>query len=195
MDLWEVDIARFEAAAANRRFLRERVTEAVGNQFAMHWPFKQMKTGRNVRRGPLHDALAAKGAVFGAAAGWERPFWYAADEDEAGFRYSYGDQAWWPAAAREARAMAEGVALLDLTPFGKFEVAGPDAEAFLQRLCANDVAVEPGHLVYSQLLNARGGIEADMTVTCLARDRYWLVGGAPTRQKDRAWLQRALGPR
>ena len=193
MDLWEVDLARFEPYAASRRFLAARVREAVGNQFDMHWPHKQPRTGRGAKRSPLHEAFAAQGAVFGApAAGWERPLWFAATTEESEVRYSYGDQPWWPCAAREAAALAEKVALFELTPFTKILLQGPDTEGFLQRLCANDIALAPGRAVYSQMLNARGGIEADVTVTRLDADRFWLVGGAPTRVKDLAWLRRRL---
>jgi len=190
MDLWEVDVARFEPYAASRRFLTARVREAVGNQFDMHWPHKQPQTARDAKRSPLHDAFAAQGAVFGAPAGWERPLWFAATAEEAELRHSYGDQSWWPCAAREAAALAENVALFELTPFTKILVQGIDTESFLQRICANDMAVAPGRTVYSQMLNSRGGIEADVTVTRLDGDRFWLVGGAPTRVKDLAWLRR-----
>jgi glycine cleavage system aminomethyltransferase T/glycine/D-amino acid oxidase-like deaminating enzyme len=191
MDLWEVDIARFEPYAASRRFLMERVREAVGNQFAMHWPFKQPRTGRGARRSPLHEAFAAQCAVFGApAAGWERPLWFAATAGESEVRYGYGDQPWWPCAAREAAALTENAALFELTPFTKILLQSADAEGFLQRLCANDLAVAPGRAIYTQMLNAKGGIEADVTVTRLDGDRFWLVGGAPTRVKDLAWLRR-----
>ncbi len=190
MDLWEVDIARFDPAAASRRFLVERVREAVGNQFDMHWPLKQPQTGRNVKRSPFHEAFAEQGAVFGAPAGWERPLWFAETAEESELRYSYRDQPWWPCAAREAAALAENAALFELTPFTKIMLQGPDTEAFLQRICANDMAVAPGRAVYSQLLNPRGGIEADVTVTRLGEERFWLVGGAPTRVKDLAWLKR-----
>jgi len=190
MDLWEVDLARFDPAAASRRFLVERVREAVGNQFDMHWPFKQPRTGRGAKRSPLHDAFAGQGAVFGAPAGWERPLWFAATPDEKEIRYGYGDQAWWPCAAREAAALAEDVTLFELTPFTKILLQGTDTEPFLQRLCANDVAVAPGQTVYTQMLNTRGGIEADVTVARLDDDRFWLVGGAPNRTKDLAWLRR-----
>ncbi|MDX1422243.1 MAG: FAD-dependent oxidoreductase [Kiloniellales bacterium] len=192
MDLWEVDLARFEPYAASRRFLAERVREAVGTQFDMHWPFKQPRTGRGAKRAPLHEAFAAQGAVFGAPAGWERPLWFATTPDEAEVRDSYGDQGWWPSAAREAAVLARNVALFELTSFTKILLQGPDTERFLQRLCANDVAVAPGRTVYSQMLNARGGIEADVTVTRLDGERFWLVSGAATRAKDLAWLRRHL---
>ncbi len=190
MDLWEVDIARFEPETAARAFLQARLPEAVANQFELHWPYKQMKTGRDLKHTPLHETWAAAGAVFGETAGWERPFWFARTPEERALGYSYGDQPWWPLAERETRALCDGVVLLELTPFGKFEVAGPDAEGLLQRLCANDVAVAPGRLVYGQLLNPRGGIEADVTIARLAPDRFRVVSGAATRMKDLAWLRR-----
>ena len=193
MDLWEVDVARFEPHSATRAFLHARLDEVVHNQLDMHWPFKQMKTGRDLKRSPLHQALAEKGAVFGAPAGWERPLWFAATPGEAELSYSYGAQCWWPAAEREARTLMDSVALIELTPFTKILIEGPDAEAFLQRLCANDLAVAPDRTVYTPLLNDRGGIEADVTVTRLDETRFWLVSGVATRIKDLAWIKRHIG--
>ncbi len=193
MDLWEVDLARFERHEAAPRFLSARLPEAVANQFDMHWPFKQSRTGRDVKRSPLHDALAAEGAAFGAPAGWERPLWFAATPEEAEPRYSYGPQAWWPCAEREAEVLRDKAALFELTPFTKILVQGPDVERFLQRICANDLAVPPDRLVYTQMLNRRGGIEADVTVTRLDDETFWVVSGAPTRVKDLTWLKRQAG--
>ena len=191
MDLWDVDIARFETDMATPRFLAARVQEAVAGQFEMHWPFKQMKTGRDLRHTPLHARWREAGAYFGApAAGWERPLWFAADAAEADPRYSYGAQGWWPCAERESQAARDHAVMIELSPFGKHEISGPDATRLLQRLCANDVDVEPGRLVYTQMLNQRGGIEADATVTRLGEDRYRFVGGAPTRRRDFTWISR-----
>ncbi len=192
MDLWEVDVARFEPHTSTAAFLDARVREAVGTQFEMHWPHKQLKTGRNIKHSPLHEVLEKKGAVFGAPTGWERPLWYAASSEEAEIRYSYGDQPWWVCAERECIAVQERAALLELTPFGKFEIQGRDAEKVLQRLCANDVAVAPDQIVYTQMLNKAGGIEADVTVKRLADDRFWVIGGAPTRIKDRTWIKQHI---
>ena len=192
MDLWEVDVARFEPHSATRGFLHARLDEVVHNQLDMHWPFKQMRTGRDICRSPLHQSWAERGAVFGATAGWERPLWFAATPEEAELRYSYGAQCWWPAAEREAKTVMESVALFELSPFTKILIEGPDAELFLQRLCANDLAVVPGRTVYTPLLNQRGGIEADVTVTRLGETRYWLVSGAATRVKDLAWIKRHI---
>lgn len=193
MDLWDVDIARMDELTATSDFLRQRTPEAVANQFDMHWPYKQSRTARDVRRSALHHALADKGAVFGAPAGWERPLWFAATDAERELSYSFGRQQWWSCAEREARAMAERVGLLELSPFTKIEVAGPDAQRLLQGMCAADVARPIGTLVYTQMLNHRGGIEADVTVTRVAEDQFWITSGAPTRTKDLAWLRRAAG--
>ncbi|MEO1455962.1 MAG: FAD-dependent oxidoreductase [Pseudomonadota bacterium] len=195
-DLWEIDIARFDRAAAAPRFLAARMEEAVENQFAMHWPFKQMRTARGVRRTPLHDRLAVEGAVFGAPAGWERPLWFERTDGEAPVPDRFGAQGWWPAAAREAEATRDRVALYDLSPFTKIDVAGRDALALLQQLCGGDVDVAEGRAVYTQMLNAAGGIEADVTVTRLSEARFRVTSGAATRQRDLAWIERqriALG--
>lgn len=190
MDLWDLDIARFDRAAAAKPFLVRRMEEAVGNVFAMHWPFKQPKAGRDVRRTALHGRLAEAGAVFGAPVGWERPLWFAADGRDGALRYSYGPQAWWAAAAREAEAVRDRVALFDLSPFAKIDVRGRDTLALLQRLCANDVDLPSDTCVYTQMLNGRGGIEADVTVTRRGEQDFRVVGGAPTRWKDLAWIAR-----
>jgi glycine cleavage system aminomethyltransferase T/glycine/D-amino acid oxidase-like deaminating enzyme len=190
MDLWEVDIARFDRAAAAKSFLVERMQEAVSDQFAMHWPYKQASVGRNVRRTALHHSLAAAGAVFGVAAGWERPLWFARAEGESQLTYSHGSQSWWPAAARESEAVGERVALFDLTPFTKIDVDGPDALALLQQLCCNDLDVEAGRSVYTLMLNERGGIEADVTVTRWGEMQFRIISAAATRWKDLAWVRR-----
>jgi glycine cleavage system aminomethyltransferase T/glycine/D-amino acid oxidase-like deaminating enzyme len=195
MDLWEVDIARFGEGEAGAAFLKTRIPEAVENQFAMHWPYKQPKTGRDLRRTPLHEAFAAAGAVFGAPAGWERPLWFASRPEEASLRYSYGDQRWWPCAEREAAAARDGVALFELSPFTKIRVHGPDALSLLQRLCCSELDVEQGRAIYTQMLNARGGIEADVTVTRLSEAEFLVISGAATRRRDLAWISRHVADR
>jgi 4-methylaminobutanoate oxidase (formaldehyde-forming) len=192
MDLWEVDIRRFQPFETNPNYLRERTVEAVGKLYAMHWPYDQYVTARNARLLPYHDRLREAGACFGVVAGWERPMWYAPAGVEPVNRYSYGSQNWWPYVSRECAAAREGLALFEQTPFAKFLVQGPDAENLLQRLCANDVAGDPGAVVYSQMLNRRGGIEADLTVTRLAEDRFMVVTGSAVGVHDFDWIDRQI---
>lgn len=192
MDLWEVDVRRFAPHEGAPAFLRDRAVELVGKMYAMHWPYDQYATARGARLLPCHDALAAAGARFGVVAGWERPLWYAEPGDPAEPVLSYGEQAWWPRAAAEARAAREDVALFELTPFAKFELAGADAEAAVQRLCANDVGGVVGKVTYTQMLNDHGGIEADVTVTRLAEDRFLLVTSAGSAGHDAHWLRRHI---
>ena len=190
MDLWDMDIARFDRSANAGPWLAARVTEAVGEVFQMHWPYRQAIAGRGVRRSTLHDAFAAAGAVFGTPAGWERPMWFARDESESRIRHGYGPQHWWPAARREAAAVRDRVALLELTPFTKIDVRGPDSLALLQRVCTRDVDIAPDRAVYTLMLNSRGGIEADVTATRFDEHDFRIVSGAATRAKDLAWIER-----
>jgi glycine cleavage system aminomethyltransferase T/glycine/D-amino acid oxidase-like deaminating enzyme len=194
MDLWEVDIARLDPLQASDKYLAARLPEAVHNQFAMHWPYKQYRTGRDLRRSVWHERLAQQGAVFGAPTGWERPLYFAADDSETALPYSYGEQAWWPLARREVLHCQRGVSLFELSPFGKFDVTGDDALLFLQETCCTDIDIEPGRAIYSLMLNRRGGIEAEVTVTRLTPNHFRVVGGAATRFKDLYWLRRRLRP-
>ncbi len=193
MDVWEVDIQRFAPEQGTRDFLAVRTVETLGDLLAIHWPFKQPRTARNIRKTPFHDRWKDNGACFGTLAmAWERPLWFVEGSENPEMRYSYGAQGWWPQAEREAQAVRDSVVLYDLTPFSKFEISGPDAEAQLQRLVAADLSVEIGQTVYGQMLNRNGGIETDATFMRLAEDVFWMIGGAPTRIKDRSWLLRHL---
>ncbi len=192
MDIADVDIRRVIPFQNNKRYLTERAPESLGKLYAMHWPYDQPESGRGVRTSPLHERLAARGACFGEAAGWERANWFAPEGVEPRYEYSYGRQNWFPYAAAEHKAVREAVGLFDMTSFAKFLVEGPDAEAVLQRICANDMAVAPGKVVYTQWLNERGGIEADLTVTRLAEDSYLVVTAGAAATRDWAWLSRHL---
>lgn len=192
MDLSEVDIRRFMPFQVNRRYLRERTTEVLGLLYDMHWPFRQVETARGVRRSPLHDRLAAAGACFGETAGWERANWFATPGVEPAYRYSWGRQNWFEASAGEHRAVREAVGIFDQSSFGKLLVQGPDAEAVLNRISANDVAVEPGRVVYTQWLNERGGIEGDVTVTRLDESRFMVISAAADQLRDLEWAQRHI---
>ena len=192
MDLWEVDVRRMLPFQGNARYLEERVVEGLGLLYDMHWPFRQYETARGIRKSPLHDRLASRGACFGEAVGWERPNWYAPDGVEPRYAYSYGRQNWFENSAAEHRAVRERVGLIDQSSFGKILVSGADAEAVLNNVCANDVAVAADRVVYTQWLNERGGIEADLTVTRLAEDRYFVVTGVECQVRDVNWLTRNM---
>jgi 4-methylaminobutanoate oxidase (formaldehyde-forming) len=191
-DLWEVDIRRAQPFQKNRRYLKERVTETLGLLYADHFPYRQAATARGVRRSPLHEHLKARGAVFGEVAGWERANWFAREGQERGYRYSWWRQNWFDNQREEHLAVRNDVGLFDMTSFGKIRVEGRDALRFLQRLCANDLDVEPGRIVYTQMLNGRGGIESDLTVTRLSDTAFFLVVPGATLQRDLAWLRRHL---
>ena len=192
MDLWDVDIRRMLPFQGNAAYLRDRAVEGLGLLYAMHWPHRQYATARPARITPLHERLAARGACFGETAGWERPNWYGAPGVAPTYDYSYGRTRWFENWAAEHRATREKVGLFDLSSFGKFLLQGRDAEAVLQRVCANDVAVEPGRIVYTQWLNERGGIEADLTVTRLAEDRFMITTAGVSQTRDFHWLSRHI---
>jgi len=192
-DLGDVDVARNQPFQGNRRYLFERSKETLGLLYADHFPYRQKATARGVRRSPFHAHLAAEGAVFGEAGGWERANWFARPGQERAYEYGWGRQNWFANAAEEHRAIREGVGLYDMSSFGKIRVEGRDAEAFLGHVCGADVAVPAGRIVYTQFLNTKGGIEADVTVTRLSETAYLVVTPAITRPKDQAWMRRHLG--
>ena len=191
-DLWEVDVRRNQPFQRNRKYLRERVSETLGLLYATHYPYRQYETARGVRKSPLYDRLRAAGACHGEAAGWERPNWYAPDAGAARYEYSYGRQNWFGYSAAEHRAVRGKVGLFDLSSFAKFRLEGRDACRVLNFICANDIDVRPGRIVYTHWLNARGGIEADLTVTRLAEDGFLIVTAAATEVRDFDWLRRHI---
>jgi 4-methylaminobutanoate oxidase (formaldehyde-forming) len=192
MDLWEVDVRRNMPFQINRKYLQARVRESLGLLYATHYPFRQYASARGVRRSAVHDRLALAGACFGEAFGWERANWYAPVGVKAVYEYSYGRQNWFEPSAHEHRSVRDAVGLFDQSSFAKFRLEGPDAARVLNRVCANDVDVAPGKIVYTQWLNERGGIEADLTVTRLSETLYLIVTGAETETKDFNWLQRHI---
>ncbi len=191
-DLWDVDIRRCVPFQRNKRYLRDRTVESLGLLYAMHWPFRQAETSRGVRKSALHDRLAAAGGCFGEVAGFERANWFAAPGTEPRYEYSYGRQNWFEQSAAEHRAVRERVGLFDQSSFAKFALRGRDATAVLGRICANDVDVPIGRIVYTQWLNERGGIEADLTVTREAEDAYFIVTSCATQTRDFNWLSRSI---
>jgi len=191
-DLWDVDIRRCAPFQRNRRYLRDRTVETLGLLYAMHWPFRQAQSARGVRRSALHERLEAAGACFGEVAGYERANWFGAPGSEPRYEYSYGRQNWFAQSAAEHRAVREGVGLFDQSSFAKFTLKGRDAARVLGRICANDVDVPAGRVVYTQWLNERGGIEADLTVTREAEDSYLIVSSCATQTRDFSWLCRSI---
>ncbi len=194
-DLGDVDIARAQPFQRNRRYLKERVTETLGLLYADHYPYRQKATARGVRRTPFHQHLLSQGAVMGEIAGWERANWYATEDQKPEYAYSWKRQNFFDNVAREHKAIRENVGMYDMSSFGKLRVEGPDAEAFLNHVCGADMSVPVGKIVYTQFLNTRGGIEADVTVTRLSETCYLVVTPAATRAADQTWLQRHAGDR
>jgi len=194
-DLGDVDIARMQPFQGNRTYLARRSTETLGLLYADHFPYRQKTTARGVRRSPLHAHLLEQGAVMGETAGWERANWFAAPGQERAYVYSWGRQNWFGNAAAEHAAIRGGVGMYDMSSFGKLRVEGPEAEAFLNHVCGADISVPAGRIVYTQFLNPRGGIEADVTVTRLSETAWLIVTPAATRLADETWLRRNLGER
>ena len=191
-DLWPVDIRRFGRNHLATPWVRTRTLEAYGKHYTMAWPSEEYASGRPLRRSPLYDRLAAKRAVFGEKLGWERPNWFAGPADEPRDIYSMQRPNWFEAVGREHRACRERAALFDQTSFAKFMLTGRDAEAALAWICAGDISRPPGTLTYTQMLNARGGIECDLTVARLAEDAYYIVTGTGFATHDFAWIGRNI---
>ncbi len=191
IDLWEVDVARVDPMTATDAHMAERMREAVSDQFDLHWPFKQPVAGRGLRTSPLHDKWQSAGAVFGLTAGWERGLWYAVNASEQSLPYSVGKQHWQSIAEREASYLKHDTALLDLTAFSKFDVTGTDSLAFIQQLACSNMDVAVGTITYTQFLNNKAGIEADVTVSRLSQDHFRITSGAATRWRDLSWLRKS----
>ncbi len=188
-DVGDVDIRRMQPFQRNKRYLKERATETLGLLYADHYPYRQKATARGVRRSPLHEHLRANGAVFGELAGWERANWFANEGQERKYIYDWTGQNWFANQAQEHDAVRNQVGMYDMSSFGKIRVDGPDAEAFLNRIAGGNMSVPVGKIVYTQFLNERAGIEADVTITRLARDSYFIVTPAATLIRDMAWLK------
>ena len=189
MDLWPVDIRRFGSVHRDRSWVLTRTLEAYGKHYTMAWPHEEHESGRPIRVSPLYQRLKDQGACFGSKLGWERPNWFAPKGIEPRDIYSYGRQNWFDAVGDEHRAVRERVGLFDQTSFAKFLLVGRDAETALSWIAANDVAKPAGSLVYTQMLNKRGGIECDLTVSRLADDSYYIVTGTGFATHDFAWIK------
>jgi glycine cleavage system aminomethyltransferase T/glycine/D-amino acid oxidase-like deaminating enzyme len=193
-DLWTVDIRRFGPWQNNRAFLRARTVETLGLHFRLAAPNLEPEHGRDLRRSPLHDRLAAHGAWFGQKMGSERPYWFAGPGQRPSVVYGFGRQNWFENHRREHMAAREAVAVFDQSSFGKFTLAGPDACALLQRLCGNDVDVEIGRVVYTGMFNERGAFESDLTIIRVASEEFLAITGTAQVIRDQAWIRRQIGP-
>lgn len=189
-DLWPLDIRRFGRPHADVGWVRERTLEAYSKHYTMAWPFEENKSCRPCRRSPLYDILKAQGACFGEKLGWERPNWFAGEAQDAIDEYSFGRQNWFEAVGEEHRAVREKVALFDQSSFAKYRVHGNDAAKGLSWICANNIDIAVGSVVYTQMLNARGGIECDLTVTRIAENEFYLVTGTGFATHDFNWIAR-----
>ncbi|CUH74818.1 Aminomethyltransferase [Tritonibacter multivorans] len=193
-DLWSADIRRFGRPHFDTDWVRTRTVEAYGKHYTMAWPHEEHASGRPCRKSPLYDRLAEQGACFGEKLGWERPNWFAdlAAGEVAKDAYSFGRQNWFAAVGREHKAAREAAVLFDQTSFAKFTLKGPDALAALNWICANDVDKPVGALVYTQMLNDKGGIECDLTVGRVAHDEFYIVTGTGFATHDFDWIKRNI---
>jgi dimethylglycine dehydrogenase len=189
-NMWELDVRRFGAYAEPKRWVLARASEVYEREYAIHYPHEELPAGRPLKTSPLHDRLAARGAVHGARFGWERPLWFAPPGVEAVDTVGFRHPAWLEHVAAECRGVREHVGVLDQTSFAKFEVSGDGAAGYLDRLCANTLPQQPGRMSLTQMCTPRGGIECDVTVTMLDRDRFYVVSAAATETHDEAWLLR-----
>ena len=188
LDLWVVDIRRFSGMHRDRQWVLDRTLEAYGKHYTIGFPHEEYESGRPRVVSPLFERLKAHGAVFGSKLGWERPNWFAPKGMEARDVYSMGRQNWFSTVGDEHRHVREAVGIFDQSSFAKYEMTGPDALKALDWICANDVGKPVGRLTYTQLLNTRGGIEADLTVARLAEEKFYIVTGTGFRTHDLGWI-------
>jgi len=195
LDLWKMDIRRFGPAYRSQAYTLARSVENYATYYDIHYPNEERQAGRPLRISPTYETLARLGAAFGEKSGWERPNWFETNSDAGDTALrprGWAGEHWSPAIGAEALATREAAGLFDETSFAKIEIVGQGAVAFLGRLCANDVDVPVGRIVYTQLLNRRGGIECDLTVTRVTADRYLMITGTAVGQHDLGWLRRHL---
>jgi sarcosine dehydrogenase len=189
LDLWVVDIRRFSNLHKDHAWTRDRTLEAYAKHYTVAFPYEEYESGRPRIVSPLYERLKVRRAVFGSKLGWERANWFAPEGVEPKDNYSFGRGNWFDAVGEEHRAARERVAIFDQSSFAKFEMHGADAAKALSWVAANDVTRPPGRLVYTQMLNSRGGIECDLTVARFADDHFYIVTGTGFRTHDFAWIR------
>ncbi len=191
-DLFIYDIKRFQNFHSEVNFIKERITETLGDLYGMHWPFKQHKTSRNKKLVPYHEELKKAGACFGVSGGYERPMWFSKNGKKAEYEYSYNYQNWYPSAEFETKNARENVGLFELTPFAKYDLEGKSAYEELQKICTANIKKEIGKCTYTQMLNEDGGIETDLTVVCLGENNYRIITAAANREHDKFYIKKYL---
>ena len=191
-DLFIYDIKRFQNFHSKINFIKERITESLGDLYGMHWPYKQHRTSRNIKQLPYHEELKKAGACFGVSSGYERPLWFALENQIPEIKYSYSYQNWYPAVEHETKNARKNVGLFDLTTFSKYELKGEKAHSELQRICTANVKNEVGKTTYTQMLNNDGGIEGDITVVCMNKNHFRIVTSAANREHDKFHILKHL---
>ena len=191
-DIFNYDIKRFQKFHSGLEFIKNRITETLGDLYGMHWPFKQHKTSRNIMSTPYYEELKKLGACFGVSGGYERAMWFALDNNKPEYEYSYNYQNWYPSAEFETKNTTKNIGLFDLTPFSKFELKGENAHEELQKLCTANIKNEIGKCTYTQMLNPDGGIETDLTVVCLEKNYFRIISSAATRERDKFHINKYL---
>ena len=191
-DLFSLDIKRFQKFHSSKKFIMERVTETLGDLYAMHWPYKQHKTSRDQRLLPYHNELKKSGACFGVSGEYERPMWYSLNGEKPEYQYSFDYQNWYPSVEFETKNTITNVGLYELSPFSKYEIKGETAHSELQRLCTANIKNEIGRSTYTQMLNEAGGIETDLTVICIEKNHFRIISSAATRTHDKAHILKHL---
>ena len=189
-DIFSYDIKRFQKFHSELGFIKDPITESLGDLYGVHWPFKQHKTSRNIKTLPHHENLKSFGACFGVSGGYERPMWFALNGEKAEYEYSYNYQNWYPSAEYESKNTIKNVGLFDLTPFSKFEIFSENAYEELQKICTANIKNEIGKCTYTQMLNSDGGIETDLTVVCLDKNHFRIISSAATRERDKFHIKK-----
>ena len=191
-DLFSLDIKRFQKFHSSKKFIIERVTETLGDLYGMHWPYKQHKTSRNQKLLPYHEELKKAGACFGVAGGFERPMWYSLNDKEPKYEYNFGYQNWYPSAEFETKNARKNVGLFDFSSFSKFDLRGEKTHQELQKICTANIKNDIGKTTYTHMLNEDGGIETDLTATCMNKDYFRIVSSAANREHDKFHILKYL---
>lgn len=192
LDLWPLDARRFGPHQGARSYMYPRAVEHYAHHYKMRYPGQESSVARELRKSPLYDRLKAKGAVYGSKNGWERPLWFAPDGVEPVDQLSFINPGWKQYVAEEHKAVRNNVVLVDQSSFSKFELVGKGALEALQYLAVSNMDKPSGSVIYTQLCNERGGIEADVTITRLGKDHFYIVTGAGFGVHDSDWIRRNL---